>query len=110
MPQGDENIIDVQISCAADECKYVSRSGPALTPKVAAVLRALDRAGIKHRKGPVYDAALDGNLIVLWVGPRSPDSVSPGDCLGAEFKPRIGERHGCEMINQVSKYVPFVPP
>jgi hypothetical protein len=110
VPAGDERIIDVQVSCAARYCTLNTPNGQILTPRVAAVLDALTKAGVKHRNGYVYENSLNEDVIVLWVGPKSPNSVSPDECLAAELKPRPGAHDGCEMISQTPKFVPFPPP
>jgi hypothetical protein len=97
-PDGDEGIVDVQVSVSK---QYWNKA----YPRGADLMDSLE--GVKHRKGLMYDDAVPADLIVLWVGPKSPDGFTPNDCLGAELRPRPGEHHTCEMVNQTGAACPF---
>jgi len=101
VPPGDERIIDVQLS------KY------SLAPATEALtLRgSFAQAGVKQRTGQINDPDVPRDLIVLWVGPKSPEGITPDDCAPPRFKPRIGEPQPCDRIKAIpGKYVPFPPP
>jgi hypothetical protein len=97
VPIGDERVVDVQVS-AGQRYPY---------PRAADFLNSL--GGIKHRKRCVYDAAIPPDLIVLWVGPKSPDNFRPDDCASAVLHPKPGEPHTCEFVAQTPGVCPFLP-
>jgi len=97
-PPLNERMIDVQVS--AKNCG----------PPAQAVLRGLTFAGVKHRQHCTFDQNISDGFIVLWIGPKSPSSINPDDCLSAELVPRQGEHHTCEMTSQTQKSIPFPPP
>lgn len=101
LPAFYESMIDVQVS--AD-------NGIPSRPEVLAVINGLKDAGVKCRKGYVYDPDVKRGLIVLWIGPKSPDSVASGACAPVSFKPGSGERKPCESIAQTLHPIPFPPP
>lgn len=104
VPVGDERLIDLQLSVNYDENWNKSN------PKRQDLMDALKKAGVKYRSRPVDDPNVPSNWFVLWVGPRSPNVISPDQCLPAEIIPREGEHHTCEMIAQIDGgYCPFVP-
>jgi hypothetical protein len=96
-PPLNERMIDLQVS--ARRCGTETLS----------ILRGLTSAGAKHREKCVNDTNIPENTIVLWIGPRSPSGVTSDDCLPAEFSPRPGEHHTCEMTSQ-ARMIPFPPP
>lgn len=100
VPVGDEGLVDVQISVSK---RYWNNP----YPRGADLLNSLE--GIKHQQRPVVDDAISPDLIVLWVGPKSPDNFRPDDCIPALLRPRPGEPHTCEMITQTTGLCPFVP-
>jgi hypothetical protein len=97
----DEGIIDVQVS---------AHSGVNGAPQVAAVLAGLKRAGVKHRQSCIVDPDVPGGLTVLWVGPRSPENVTPDMCAPPSIKPEANAPKPCALIRQTPQSVPFVPP
>jgi hypothetical protein len=100
VPIGDERVVDVQIS--------VSKSyWNSPYPRGTDLLSSLE--GVKRRKGYVYDDAVSSDLIVLWVGPKSPDNFRPDDCAAAALRPRPGEPHTCELVAQTPGICPFPP-
>jgi hypothetical protein len=100
VPTGDERVVDVQISVSQ---RY--RNTP--YPRAADLLSSLE--GIKHRQRYVYDDAISPDLIILWVGPKSPDNFSPDDCAPAVLHPRPGEPQTCESVAQIPGFCPFPP-
>jgi len=100
VPVGDEGLVDVQISVS----KHYWNTP---YPRAADLLSSLE--GIKHRQRYVYDDAISPDLIVLWVGPKSPDNFRPDDCASAALRPRVGEPHTCEIVAQVASACPFPP-
>jgi hypothetical protein len=103
VPAGDEDIIDVQISA----CDPIAK---APRPELAAVIDALSNAAVKRRGGFVSDADVPADLIVLWVGWKSPDGISVQQCTPPSFKPREGERQPCELVLQNLRPIPIPPP
>jgi len=65
--------------------------------------------GIKQRQRYVYDDAISPDLVILWVGPKSPDNFRPDDCAPAVLHPRPGEPHTCEIVAQTPGFCPFPP-
>jgi hypothetical protein len=100
VPPEDERIIDVQISTAKGAA---SKSG-------SAVLRGLTQAHVKHRSLVHSDTDIPGDLVVLWVGPRSPSGIDSDVCSPTSFKPQPGAHQPCDMIGQTPHSIPFVPP
>ena len=100
VPPGDERVVDVQISVS-------QRYWNTPYPRAADLLNSLE--GIKHRQRYVYDAAISPDVIVLWVGPKSPDNFRPDDCASAVLRPSPGEPHTCEIVAQTPGFCP-VPP
>jgi hypothetical protein len=103
VPLGDERIIDVQMSVNYQEnwSKY--------NPKPHEVWDAFQKAGIKQRRRLIMDPNVPSDVIVLWVGPRSPSDLKPNQCLPAEMKPVEGEPHTCEMLSATDGECPFPP-
>jgi hypothetical protein len=99
----NEPIIDVQLSVNGT-------LGIPPKPEDAAVLDSLKEAGIKHRDHYVLDPDITPDLLVLWVGAKSPDGINPDDCNPISFKPKPNASKSCSLISQVPKYVPFPPP
>jgi hypothetical protein len=100
VPAGDEGVVDVQVSISN---QYWAK------PYVRALDLRSSLEGLKHRDRINYDDAIQRDLIVLWVGPKSPDSINPDDCAAAEFRPASGTLHNCGMVAQTSAMCPFVP-
>jgi hypothetical protein len=100
VPVGDEGLVDVQISVS-------QRYWNTPYPRAADLLSSLE--GTKRRQRYVYDDAIPPDLIVLWVGPKSPDNFRPDDCASATLHPRLGERHTCESVAQTPGVCPFPP-
>jgi hypothetical protein len=98
VPVGDERVVDVQISVSK---RYWNKP----YPRAADLLDSLD--GMKHRQRYVYDDAITSDLIILWVGPRSPDNFRPDDCAPATLLPKPGEPHTCEIVAQTAVPCPF---
>jgi hypothetical protein len=81
------------------------------TTKVLALRDAFAQAGIKQRTGHANDPDVPSDLIVLWVGPKSPEGITVDDCSVPRFKPRKGEPQPCDWIKPIpGRYVPFPPP
>lgn len=97
---GGPRVVDVQISVS-------QRYWNTPYPKAADLLNSLE--GIKHRQRYVYDDAISSDLIVLWVGPKSPDNFRPDDCAPAVLHPDPGETHTCEIVAQTPGVCPFPP-
>jgi hypothetical protein len=97
---GDERLVDVQVSVSK---KYWNSP----YPRAADLLASLE--GIKHRQRYVYDDAISPDLVILWVGPKSPDNFRPDDCAAAILRPKPGEPHTCDFVAQVTSLCPFVP-
>lgn len=100
VPVGDERLVDVQISVSN---RYWNRP----YPRAADFLASLE--GIKHRQRYIYDDAVSPDLVVLWVGPKSPDNFGSDDCAPAVIHPKAGELHTCEVVAQTAAVCPFVP-
>jgi len=100
VPVGDERIVDLQVSMSN---LYWNKSNPVVTD----LLGSLE--GVKHRQRAVYDGAISPELIVLWVGPKSPSSFRPDDCAPAELHPKPGEPHTCDMVAAATSVCPFPP-
>jgi hypothetical protein len=90
VPIGDERIIDLQITVG-------TKTSP---KKVNDVLAGFELAGIKHRRLHGLDPDISGDVMALWVGPKSPKDASPDQCLPATLRPKPGQHHDCEMIAQ----------
>jgi len=100
VPVGDEQIIDVQTTVGVTTTQ---------TDRVRDLLDAFAHAGIKHRKRNSADPAVPNDLIVLWVGPKSPKDANPDQCMGAELRPNLNEPHTCDWA-AVGQGCPFPPP
>jgi hypothetical protein len=103
VPPIDELIIDVQLSA----------NGMLGTPPKAealAVLNSFKEAGIKHRERFMLDPDISSDLLVLWVGAKSPEGISPDECTPISFKPKPGASKPCSLVSQTPKAVPFPPP
>ena len=100
VPIGDERLVDVQVSVS-------KRYWNSQYPRAADLLSSLE--GIKHRQRYVYDDAISPDLIVFWVGPKSPDNLRPDDCASAVLRPTPGEPHTCEIVAQTLGACPFPP-
>jgi len=100
VPTGNERLVDVQISVSS---RYWS------VPDARATDLQSSLAGVKRRRRYIYDEAIPADLIVLWVGPRSPDSFRPDDCAPAALRPRIGEPNSCKLVAQTPDMCPTVP-
>jgi hypothetical protein len=100
VPVGDEELVDVQVSI---NNRYWN------TPYRPAndLMSALE--GIKHRQRYVYDDAVSPDLIVLWVGPKSPNNFKSDDCAPAVLRPKPAEDNTCEMVSQTNTSCPFPP-
>jgi hypothetical protein len=99
VPPGDEGIVDVAISVGAPH--WVTPYPPA-----SDLLSSLE--GTKHRHNISIDNAIQSDLIVLWVGPKSPDNFSPDDCAPPAMHPRPGEPHTCAFVRQAAT-CPIIP-
>jgi hypothetical protein len=99
----DELIIDVQLSTNG-------ALGTPPKPEALAVLNSFKEAGIKHRERNVLDPDISPDLLVLWVGAKSPEGISPDDCAPISFKPKPNASNPCSLISQTPKAVPFPPP
>jgi hypothetical protein len=100
VPAGDEGIIDTQVSVSDH---YWNLPYPAVGDFMDSL------ASVKHRRRYVFDKAVSANVIVLWVGPRSPDNFRLDDCAPASLQPLEGEPHTCEIIAQNPTTCPFPP-
>jgi hypothetical protein len=89
VPAGDERLVDIQVSVS-------NRYWNTPYPRARELLSSLE--GIKHRQTHVYDDAIPPDLILLWVGPKSPNNFKPDDCAPARLRPRPGEHNTCEMV------------
>lgn len=101
VPVGDERIIDIQMSVDYRE----NWNKP--NPKPHDLLNAFDKAGVKQRSKLTSDPNVPSDLIVLWVGPRSPNDVKPDQCSPVDIKPVAGQPHTCEMIAETERDCPF---
>ena len=99
-PVGDERIVDVQITVSQ---RYWNTPYPRAMDLVSSL------EGIKQRQTYAYDEAIPPDLIVLWVGPKSPDNFRPDDCIQPELIPRPGQHHTCEMVVQTTVPCPLIP-
>jgi hypothetical protein len=100
VPVGDERLVDIQISVSS---RYRNKSFPTATD----LLNSLE--GIKHRRRLVLDDAISSDLIVVWVGPRSPDNFVADDCAPATLHPIPGVPHTCEVVSQTPGICSFPP-
>jgi hypothetical protein len=98
-----ERIIDVQVSTNG-------KLGTPQKPEVSVVLNAFKNAGIKHREHPTLDSDIKPDLIVLWIGAKSPGGIDPDDCATISFKPKLDTTEPCAFVKQSPKFVPFPPP
>ena len=101
VPVGDERIIDIQMSVNYQENWDRNNS------KSHDLLNAFGKAGIKQRSKLTLDPNVPNDLIVLWIGPRSPNDVKPDQCSPVAMKPVEGEGHTCEMIAVTERECPF---
>lgn len=101
LPAAYDGLLDVQVS---------RDNVIAARPEVQAVMNALTRAGVKHRTRPVSDPDIGHDMIVVFVGSRSPDAVNPDDCAGVPFKADKITDRPCTMIAQTTKACLFTPP
>jgi hypothetical protein len=99
----DDLMIDVQLSTNGT-------LGVPPKPEAMAVLNSFKEAGIKHREHFMLDPDITPDLLVLWVGAKSPEGISPDDCNPISFKPKPNASKPCSLISQVPKAVPFPPP
>lgn len=102
VPEIDEGIIDLQTSVHG-------KLGDTSPPATMAFLNGLEYVHVKHRKHHTLDMDVPDGLLVLWVGAKSPEGVSPDDCMPIAFKPKPHDSAPCSMINQSPKPVPIVP-
>jgi hypothetical protein len=100
VPVGDERIVDMQVSVSKGYWNSPY-------PRARDLMDSLE--GLKHRQRYVYDDAITSDLIVLWVGPKSPDNFRPDDCAPAALRPIPGESHTCEVVAQTAGPCPFPP-
>ncbi|MBZ5660623.1 MAG: hypothetical protein LAO08_09465 [Acidobacteriia bacterium] len=100
VPVGNERVVDVQISIS-DHFRA--------TPNQRAIDLLNSVEGIKHRQRNVVDPSISPDLIVLWVGPKSPGNFKPDDCAPAFLHQRPGEPHTCEIVAQVPGFCPIPP-
>jgi hypothetical protein len=100
VPAGDDTIVDVQTSVSSHYWNMRD-------PEAADLLSSF--GGIKHRRRYVYDDAVLPDQIVLWVGPKSPDSFRPDDCGPPALDPKLGEHYACELVAQVPSMCPIIP-
>jgi hypothetical protein len=103
LPPIDELIIDLQLSTNG-------RLGTPPKSEVLAVLNSFKAAGIKHRERIMLDPDISPDLLVLWVGAKSPEGISPDECAPISFKPKPDASKPCSSISQTPKAVPFPPP
>lgn len=89
LPAAYDGLLDIQVS---------RDNVIAAQPEVQAVMNALTRAGVKHRTRPVTDPDIGRDMIVVFVGSRSPDAVNPDDCPGVPFKAEKMTDKPCTMI------------
>lgn len=100
VPVGDEELVDMQVSVSK---AYWNTPNPVAQDLMGAL------EGTKHRQRYVYDDAVPADLIVLWVGPKSPSNFSPDDCAPAALHPNIAEPNTCETVAQTNTVCPFPP-
>jgi hypothetical protein len=103
VPPIDELIIDVQLSTNG-------KLGTPPKSEALAVLNSFKEAGIKQRERNTLDPDIRPDLLVLWVGARSPEGISPDECAPISFKPKPNGSKPCSLITQTPKAVPFPPP
>jgi len=101
VPIGNERIIDIQLSVNYQENWNKSN------PKSLGILGAFKRAGIKLRSRLVADPKVPNGLIVLWVGPKSPNNADPDHCSPPAVEYTPGEPQTCDMMLQGN--CPFPP-
>jgi len=93
-------MIDVQLSA--------NESPGVMKPEIAAIRDGFARAAIKHRKNVMLDPEVPDD-VVLWVGAKSPEGISPDDCAPFRFKHKAGDAKPCAFI-RVSKNPLTLPP
>jgi hypothetical protein len=98
-----ERIIDVQVSVNGN-------LGVPQKPEVSAVMNGLKKAGTKHREYTMLDLDIRPDLIVLWVGAKSPEGINPDDCAPISFNPKPDVTEPCALVEQTPKSIPFPPP
>jgi hypothetical protein len=79
-------------------------------PEALAVMNSLKEAGIKHRTRYMLDTDISPDLLVLWVGAKSPEGIRPDECALIPFKPKAGALPPCSFVGQTLKPVPLPPP
>jgi hypothetical protein len=105
LPGFYDSLTDVQVSIAGS---YWATDASKSTPSPGQVLaQVLADAGVKGREKPTLDPDIGRELVVLWVGVKSPDNVSPGECPPVSFKPKPKEPRPCWAVSQGT--VPMVP-
>ena len=100
LPSAYDGLLDVQISrdnTVADR------------PEVQVVMSALTRAGIKHKTRPVLDPDIGRDMIVVFIGSRSPDAVDTDDCEGVTFTAEKMKDRPCTFIAQTTTVCPLMP-
>jgi hypothetical protein len=103
VPPLDEHIIDVQLSTNGN-------LGTPPKPEALAVMNSFKEAGIKHRTRYMLDPDISPDLLVLWVGTKSPEGITPDECALIPFKPKAGASPPCSLIGQTPSPIPFPPP
>ena len=103
LPPIYESIIDLQISIHG-------KLGSPQKPEISAVLAGFKKAGLKHNEHLTLDPGVSPDLIVLWVGAKSPEGINPDDCATISFKPKPDATQPCAFVKQTPKFVPFPPP
>lgn len=96
-----DGLLDVQVSKSKAET---------LIPIARALTDALTRAGVKHRTRFLADPDIEPDMIVVFVGSRSPKGVNPDACNNAPFKPGNADARPCASVAQVPNFCPFVKP
>jgi hypothetical protein len=101
LPAAYDGLLDIQVS---------RNNMIAPRPELQALMNALTRAGVKHRTRPVSDPDIGHDMIVVFIGSKSPDDVNPDDCPGVPFKADKITVKPCTMIAQTTKVCLFTPP
>jgi hypothetical protein len=96
-----ESMIDVQLSA--------NESPSVMKPEVAAIRDGFAKAAIKHRKNVMLDPEVSPDEVVLWVGAKSPEGISPDDCAPFLFKRKTDDAKPCAFV-RVSKSLSLPPP
>lgn len=96
-----ESMIDVQLSA--------NESPDVMKPEITAIRDGFTKAAIKHRQNVMLDPEVSDD-VVLWVGAKSPEGVSPDDCAPFSFKHKAGDAKPCAFIRVSKRPLPLPPP